>query len=92
MSYDRGRDTSSELVEVRTVLGRAETAVISLDRAIALGDRHLDWKCKRDGDCTNEEHWHRTDPDAQEMREALQETVTRLDHWRRTGTKRKNRP
>lgn len=32
MSADRGRDTSWELVEVRTVLSRAETAIESIGR------------------------------------------------------------
>lgn len=65
----RGRDTTPELAEVRSVLTRAETARDRLD------------------DLTGE-----ADPDAREMRIALDEVVELLDPWRRTGAPKRNQP
>lgn len=86
-TYDRGNETSRELTEVRTVLTRAETALISVERSVAVGDYHQTWKkCFDDPDtCTNEDHWHRMDPEAPDIARALAEVVASLDRWRRTG-------
>lgn len=73
---DRGRDTSPELTEARTVLSRAETALMQLEgmqRARANGDG---WYGPEDPD-----HWAIAD--------ALKATVTALWPYRRTGRTRK---
>ncbi len=89
--YSRGRDTSRELTEVRTVLSRAENALETLERLAAQGDRHASWKCEEGEDCTVEDHWTRVDPDSDEMARALANVVGLLDRWRRTGSTRRDR-
>lgn len=69
---DRGRDTSDELTEVRTVLSRAESA---LHRFAFLRSAREQWGGL----------YPVTDPDEQEMEAALNEVVSLLDRWRRTG-------
>jgi len=93
-TYERGQDTSSELTEVRTVLSRAENALETVERRIVRGDYRTDWGhgyCEDRQTCTDEAHWHRTDPDAQDMAEALANVVRLLDRWRRTGATRRDR-
>lgn len=75
--YTRGRETSSELTEVRTVLSRAEDAARTLERYRAQGNHGYVWP-------------ERTveiplDPDIEEMIHALQVVSATLDRWRRTG-------
>jgi len=72
---DRGRDTSPELTEARTVLSRAENAIRSLDA----------WQRHRDAG----ESWSRpADADHDDIRAALQTAVLALSPWRRTGRTR----
>ncbi|WP_435109814.1 hypothetical protein [Nocardiopsis synnemataformans] len=61
---DRGRDTSRELTEVRTVWKRALTGIEQIDYA---------------------SHDETPDPDAAEMRAALERVVELLEPWKRTG-------
>lgn len=68
----RGRDTSPELTEVRTVLSRAESA---LDRLA-----YVQWQ-QRAGST----FYPTLDPDHDRMRDALAAVVEQLDEWRRTG-------
>lgn len=86
---DRGRDVSEELSEVRTVLGRAESALSSLRGYRAMETAHKYY--------VTEEGWGATrvvpyehDPDTDEMIERLDEVVTLLSPWRRTGRKKKS--
>ena len=77
---DRGRETSDALVEVRTVLSRAETALQEIER----GDfaRGEDGRIVRDTDgLPLRVH----DEDYDEMRAALEHVVESLEWWRRTG-------
>jgi hypothetical protein len=91
VQYQRGRDTSDELTEVRTVLSRAETAIQLLERQQhRAGTRAPDW-------VTQARHFYglsadgcwEADPDLADMLDALRETVRRLDKYRRTGTTRR---
>lgn len=75
---DRGRDTSNELTEVRTVLSRAETA---LNRLFNLPDEGAFWNHKT---CSYEKRWVR-DPDREEMIDALSRVCDELVQWTRTG-------
>ncbi|WP_435109953.1 hypothetical protein [Nocardiopsis synnemataformans] len=67
---DRGRDTSRELTEVRTVWKRALSA---LERVGYVEQYRPD----------------ETDPDAPEMRAALEQVVALLEPWKRTGRPRR---
>lgn len=67
----RGRDTSYELTEVRTVLSRAETALRAIERLPE------SWGYS-DGRIT-------LDPDREEMLTALTGVVSLLGKWARTG-------
>lgn len=85
----RGRDTSAELVEVRTVLSRAENARETLTK----------WRANATTRKVAREGYHdlsgprpvyvatsyAADPDVDAMIEALDEVIRRLDRWRRTG-------
>ncbi len=77
----RGRDASKALTEVRTVLSRAETARARLDQPTEwqLCDQPCD---KDDIDFTKPKV---EDPDAQAMRDALDEVIALLARWRKTG-------
>lgn len=91
-TYERGRDTSTELTEVRTVLSRAENALETVERRMIRGDYRTDWghgyNCEDKQACEDEAHWHRVDPDADDMAEALAKVISLLDRWRRTGRRR----
>lgn len=69
----RGRETSNALTEVRTVLSRAEHARGRIDGRSESSDPEQYWL--RDAE----------DPDAAEMRAALDAVIGLLDKWRRTG-------
>ncbi|MET8278379.1 hypothetical protein [Micromonospora sp. NPDC005174] len=77
----RGRDASKALTEVRTVLSRAETARARLDQPTEyqLCDEPRD---KDDIDFAKPKV---DDPDAQAMRDALDQAIGLLDRWRKTG-------
>jgi len=67
------------LVEVRTVLARAETALEYIERCRAQDGQVSSW---------NHEVYH-ADRDADEMIAELSDVVRRLDKWRRTGVKKR---
>lgn len=75
--YPRGRDVSTALTEVRTVLSRAEAALRRLSEPT---EYHKLPECRYDFDRPKYE-----DPDAQDMRLALDQVIDLLDRWRRTG-------
>lgn len=90
----RGRDTSDELVEVRTVLSRAENARATILRWI---ENETDHHYRRGGS------WdygatppvlvgatYDADQDAREMVAALDDVIERLARWRRTGRGRRS--
>jgi hypothetical protein len=82
---DRGRDVGDELTEVRTVLSRAETALMTLRR---YRDREITKYRVRTADDPPGREWvdDRTpDVDVHEMIAALNKTVALLGPWRRTG-------
>lgn len=82
MSEGRGRETSHALVEIRTVLSRAQTALDSLVAGPTEGRSvYVDGKYS---------HYERDfDPDHEEMEKALRQVVVLLSPWRRDGrTKR----
>jgi hypothetical protein len=78
-TYPRGAETSRALAEVRAVLTRAENVRALLDRPTEPGDNPNDFNRWRD------------DPDAPQMREALDKVIALLDPWRRTGPYRSPR-
>ncbi len=77
----RGRDASKALTEVRTVLSRAETARARLGQPTEyqLRDNPYD---RDDIDFAKPKV---EDPDAQAMRDALDQVVALLSRWRKTG-------
>ena len=77
----RGRDTSDELVEVRTVLSRAENA---RDRLVAIRDGHID-RWEYDHDLGTVTRRVLPDPDIDQMIVALDKVIGQLAEWRRTG-------
>ena len=86
---DRGHDTSEELVEVRTVLSRAESARATILRWIENeADHHYRRGGSRDYQATPPVRVGGTydaDRDAREMVAALDTVIERLARWRRTG-------
>lgn len=91
MTYDRGQDSTNALTEIRTVLSRAETALLSLERERARAGTPLDdWQLKyADPRTVDEDNRFIPDPDIEDMINSLNDTVRRLDKYRRTGrTKR----
>jgi hypothetical protein len=81
---NRGRETSDALVSVRTVLSRAETALIEIERG--------EYACDDGGYPIRDEsgEWITyPDEDYDEMRAALERVVESLEWWRRTGRPRK---
>jgi hypothetical protein len=81
MTSDRGRDTSRALVEVRTVLSRAKTALFELER----DERGTEFEHKRDEQGRLISRSKYKDPDHDEMVAALRQTVDALERWERTG-------
>jgi len=88
VSADRGRDTSRSLTDVRTVLSRAETALADLTRRsyhpnmpATRWDREAD-RWVETGELVGGDQ---DDPDIEEMCAALEQAVSLLDKWRRTG-------
>lgn len=81
-SHPRGSDTSRALAEVRTVLSRAETALSKLSDGVT------EYRYDRNTDSTDgRDEWR--DEDADEMVFDLEQVVTLLEKWRKTGaTKR----
>lgn len=77
MKYTRGTDTSYALTEVRTILSRAETSLAYLHRDKANDGQAFGWRSGT----------YETDPEIDQMIEALGEVVRILDRWRRTGRK-----
>lgn len=91
---DRGRETGRALAEIRTVLGRAETALSTIENWpeiepgnwVETGEVRLDpagreyrpMEFVSSGPATY-------DPDLEEMREALRTTISSLAKWRKTG-------
>ncbi|MFF4205537.1 hypothetical protein ACFYZ8_33365 [Streptomyces sp. NPDC001668] len=82
----RGTDASRALTEVRTVLSRARTARAALDRP-------TEHQYGEDGrplhDPVTNEWVVLNDPDAQEMRAALDTVIAVLERWDRTGRTRR---
>lgn len=87
----RGRDTSEELAEVRTVLSRAEDARCTLWRwqTGQLGRRGGRWEFGTGGPAVYVGGGYEPDPDVAEMIEALDAAIVSLNRWRRTGRKLK---
>jgi hypothetical protein len=87
---DRGRDTSPELTEVRTVLSRAEDARLTLwhyqTGQLKHGGR---WVPGFNDDLPRLVDPDPPDPEIAEMIEALDQAITLLDRWRRTGRARR---
>lgn len=77
----RGRDASKALTEIRTVLSRAETARTRLDQPTEYQLRG-DPCDKDDIDFAKPKV---DDPDAQAMRDALDQVIGLLYRWRKTG-------
>ena len=73
----REKDTSSALTEVRTVLSRAETALLLLGK----GPSEYKHVMKYDTKTWETERW--PDPDQDDMEQALRTVVTLLSRWRR---------
>lgn len=94
--YKRGNETSAELTEVRTVLSRAETALVTLERFRQReGTPAPEWMIasyeqsgNRDERIDDDGCWT-ADADLADMIDALSETVRRLDRYRRTGKTRR---
>ena len=84
---DRGRDVSAELTEVRTVLSRAEDArrTLWLYQQGEIGGRRGHWNYDVQPAVWVDDGPYQQDPDVAEMIEALDETILRLQRWRRTG-------
>jgi hypothetical protein len=70
---DRGRDTSNALTEVRAVLSRAKSTRKMLERPTEFTDQGGSWNRRL------------ADPDAEEMRKALDGVIKLLEPWQRTG-------
>lgn len=84
--YPRGRDTSNELVEVRTVLSRAKHAAgVLRDRSEETRPTQWDAEKKEWYDYIPSYEYWPPDPDRAEMLEAMDQVVELLDRWRRTG-------
>lgn len=90
-TYERGNETTQALTEVRTVLSRAETALVSLERERASEGTPLSsWQLRfPDEYDTHGDGLQHADPDIDDMIDALNETVKRLDKYRRTGKTRR---
>lgn len=86
---DRGRDTSRELTEIRTVLGRAETALATLRN---LKTAQTTWgSVKTDqGYYISAEVPYAPDPDIDSMIDILTVLTKDLARWRKTGKAKKN--
>jgi hypothetical protein len=85
---DRGRDATKALTEVRTVLSRAETA-----------RKRLDWPTEWHrldppvlGRTIDFDRAKFEDPDAAEMRAALDQVIDLLSRWRKTGKSTSSTP
>lgn len=78
---DRGRDASRALTEIRTVLSRAQTARQLLDRPTEY-QLHTAPRDSRDIDFSLPQV---EDPDADAMRDALDQAIELLSRWQRTG-------
>jgi hypothetical protein len=98
---DRGRDVSAELVEVRTVLSRAENALTTLRRLKANETTHDtprkghwefddDWATHTPGPGQYVVESYAADPDIDAMIDALERTVDELKWWRRTSRAKKS--
>ncbi|MBM0201895.1 hypothetical protein JNW90_01330 [Micromonospora sp. STR1s_5] len=78
MEATRGREASRALTQVRTVLSRAETARKTLDGPTeyhtSTGPSGIDFARGK-----------YEDPDAADMRAALDQVVELLSRWRKTG-------
>lgn len=84
---DRGRETSSSLVAMRTVLSRAETALDEIERGELVTRDVNDYLIV---DSATGEFLPHQDEDYDEMRAALEHVVESLEWWRRTGRPRKS--
>lgn len=100
-TFDRSKDVSTALSEVRTVLNRAKSAIDKLDTPYAGDDWWDGVPWDRPNNVTNEEWrasheaWsseHRinyADPDHDEMRAALEKVVELLEPWKKAGARRR---
>ncbi|WP_405061917.1 hypothetical protein OG474_09750 [Kribbella sp. NBC_01505] len=102
-----GRETSTNLVEIRTVLSRAETALGNLHKMQTAGHwgyrirveagelvfacpvEHMDCPQYGERGYHTERSW--PDPDYEEAKAILADTVRRLQKFARTGRPRKAR-
>lgn len=84
---DRSNDTSRALVEVRTVLSRAETAADVL--AAGPSEYHGEYVDKEDGSGKEWKTHRYPDPEQDEMLDALQKAVALLSPWRRSRSRRR---
>lgn len=97
MTADRGRETSGSLIEIRTVLSRAETARVVIARRMesARGFRRetgeiLDVEIGGRVQHIRQTEWVETepaafDPDREEMLAALDAFIAAAQKWKRTG-------
>ena len=82
--HPRGRESGEALTEVRTVLSRAESAL----RRIGPPGHETEWLRRSAGQQStyaDRSAGKHEDPDADEMRAALQGVVDLLERWRKTG-------
>jgi len=84
---DRGRETSSALTAVRTVLSHAETALAELEYGEVSRDDD-DYPVLDSYGCLI----RILDEDYDEMHAALEHVIESLEWWRRTGRPRKETP
>lgn len=98
MSTDRSRDKSDALADVRTVLSRAETAIVDLTWASYRGNLPTTYGVQVPyGDNNTRAEWHydgppsgrAPDPDTEAMVAALERVVHELARWRHHGAKRR---
>lgn len=87
---DRGRESSVELTEVRTVLGRAETALITLRGAKTRTSIHGYGKDDVSGRIMLRQFPYAPDPDLDGMIQAMENIVRALSPWKKTGKSLRN--
>ncbi len=86
-AHPRGRESGEALTEIRTVLSRAESA---LER-IGPEGTETEWlgRQARTHPAYDElKAGQHEDPDANQMRAALQRVIDELEPWRKTGSTR----
>lgn len=78
---DRGRDSGEALTELRAVLSRART---TLEKLETYGP--MEWPPRDEmTDYGDRREARFDDPDLEDMKIALRETIARLERWQKTG-------